>query len=224
MEKSSIEDRFTLPRRRKACREGDAVVDAETYRAAQIAEQIRKDKSLKLDDIHGIEIEVARGKTAAKAALASSLRPHNIEQGFKDRVNRVAERIADAVITELDGWDIKDCVDFIADASKQDEWNEVYGEDFLYIKIPAISFSEKDCSTDPASSENRRENFMHELKKAVEERIFQYLIDNVFLAHKGQSIWDIYRPVVTFTDEDEVCINVSLTLGVQGSKREEELS
>ncbi len=196
--RSLIEDRLTLPKSRKACRSYDVPVSTKEYnrlRALNAGGKSKYSEDVELDQIklkvaEGCEqVTVEKGK-GPKVAKASSLRPHDVEKGYTDRI----EKIGNAIVKEI-------IYSFKDSSTTPQDFAQTLGDfsadrplNVENIEIPSFEWPVDDGG-DPidmplSPSEDMRENFLYELELFVKREVNEQIQSIADINFDGESIWD----------------------------------
>ncbi|MBI4994995.1 hypothetical protein HZC21_05145 [Candidatus Peregrinibacteria bacterium] len=208
MEKRSIEDGFTLPERRRVCRDTDIPVSTKEYKRLQA--RAKNDGAYKAyldpDQITTMVAEeckraivtVERGK-CPKAAKASALREHDVDTGYRYRIEQIGHKIVDRVIDHLKA----ECTvqKIISTGMPGDESGSGWVED---IQVPSMSWITEEGEVElsylnedySSTSKDSRRNFSYELHAFVERRVNAQMRELLKVEFNGESIWDNWRVIV----------------------------
>ncbi|MEK7547563.1 MAG: hypothetical protein AAB540_01580 [Patescibacteria group bacterium] len=199
MNQRLINNRFTLPEYRTACREddGDIPVSNSEYKRLRALKDSPEctGAEVKIDQIIGDaakgceKVMVEKGE-GPKAAKNSALREHDVETGFECRLELISVAIVRHVVNEfLNAWTVEDLAmnglpgvggyEPIPDAARGISVGWTVDEDLDF---------EDSAPTEP--SKNRRENFLYTLQCLVEEKINKEMKRLLKFKLNGESIWD----------------------------------
>ena len=193
MERSPIEDRFTLPEGRRACRNKDFQVSTREYERLRDLEESRSgfmSATVDPDELRGEigealeRVVVERGKVN-KAAKASSLREHDVEKGSQDRIEKIGRKIVDTIILDFKrGYTVDNFLN--GDVPWEGSPLEVNN-----IQVPSMGWADDGDPNAPQSpSEDRRENFLYKLQCFVEREVGGRMEELLKIEFNGESIWD----------------------------------
>lgn len=203
MERSPIEDRFTLPEGRRACRNEDFQVSTREYKRLRNFEKDQSGPtfaSVDSDELRGNiavahiqhdigeafkRIKVTKGKGLPKAAKASSLREHDVEKGTQDRIEKIGRKIVDTIILDFKrGYTVDNFLN--GDVPWEGSPLEVNN-----IQVPSMGWADDGDPNAPQSpSEDRRENFLYKLQCFVEREVGGRMEELLKIEFNGESIWD----------------------------------
>lgn len=191
MAESLIKNGFTLPERRKAYRATDVPVSTKEYRRLKELEKADHGAQRVYADLDKIQqgtakdckrLIVTRGE-GPKAAKASSLREHDVVKGSQERIERIGRRIIDKII-----------VDFKKNYDVNNFFTGQFpSEDFPLssdITTPSVGWVDDDGYVPEEGSQDRRENFLYELKRFVENGVCNTMLTLLQFKFNGESIWD----------------------------------
>lgn len=189
---SNIEDGFTLPERRKACRVTDVLISTKEYRRLKELEKADHGVRQAYADLDKIQEETAEGcerliverGRGPKAAKVSALREYDAQEGFNERLRQIGLSIANRIIADFkEGCNLDDFLngDFPSDA---------HPLEVQEIITSSIGWDDKECAPEDENLEDMRENFLYELKGFVEANVRSGMLRLVKVIINGESIWD----------------------------------
>lgn len=187
----NIEDGFTLPERRTACREGDVPVSTKEYRrlrklekADPITQQVYADLDRIQQETAGEceHLNITKGK-GPKAAKASALREYDRAPNFNERIRQIGLSIAARIIA-----DFKETYN-VADLLRGDFLSKNHPLVIWEIVTLPMGWNENEYAPEDAS-DDMRENFLYKLKEFVMEHVRARMQNLVKVIINGESIWD----------------------------------
>ena len=187
-----IEEGFTLPEGRKACRATDVPVSTKEYKS--LRDLGDRDggfvANVKVNQIIGRTFEgcerviVERGE-GPKAAKASSLRKHDVEKGSQTRIEKIGREIIDAIISDFQ---TRYTVNGFLNGETPYEDCPRHIDNIQVLLMGWAGSENHDALQSP--SEDRRKNFLYNLQRSVEIEVDNRIAGLLRVEFNGESIWD----------------------------------